>query len=64
MLFLVISLLLGSVVGAPSISPSLHEEVIVPQKRSQCQNIRTQQRQIFEKMTRIESQLVSQDIKN
>ena len=28
----------------------------------QCQNIRTQQRQIFEKMTRIENQLDAKDV--
>ena len=62
-LFLIVSLLVGTVVGAvkeenkkPS---SIDAKITSPE---QCQNIRTQQRQIFEKMTRIENQLDAKDV--
>ena len=63
MLFLIISLLVSTVAGASK------EEVADPplsaieaNSQGQCQNIHMQQRQIFEKMTRIEDQLGAKDI--
>ena len=37
-------------------------EGVKAQTKGQCQNIRTQQRQIFEKMTRIEDRLDAENI--
>ena len=58
MLFLIISLLVGTAMSA--ITEEITNEplnIIKAEAPAQCQNIQMQQRQIFEKMTRIENQL-------
>ena len=63
MLFLIISLLVSAVAGATkeeSTKSPFNATEVKPQ--GQCQNIHMQQRQIFEKMTRIEDQLDAKDI--
>ncbi len=59
MLFLMISLLVGTTVGASSVA-SNNEKSIVKAK-GPCQNIKIQQREIFEKLARIENEI---DAKN
>ena len=65
MLFLIISLLVSTVMGASKKeTTSLPLSTIETNSPGQCQNIHMQQRQIFEKMTRIEDQLDAKDITN
>jgi len=63
MLFLIISLLIGTAMGTVKkeiIKPS--PGIIKTKSPEQCRNIHIQQRQIFEKMTRIENQLDAKDV--
>jgi hypothetical protein len=48
--------------GATRVNPS--QNLSEKHSRSQCKHIHTQQQQIFEKMTRIESQLDTNNIVN
>ncbi len=59
MLFLVISLLIGTTMGASGIEPAQKKPEV--KAKGPCQNIKIQQRQIFEKLARIENNL---DVKN
>jgi len=63
MLFLIISLLVGTVSGtSKEVATKSSINSIETKPLGQCQNIRMQQRQIFEKMTRIENQLDAENI--
>jgi hypothetical protein len=56
---MLISTVMGAVTKEATISPL---SVVETGPSGQCQNIRMQQRQIFEKMTRIEDQLDAKDV--
>ena len=60
MLFFVASLLIGALMGSTAADPSrtLSEEPM----HGPCKHIRAQQKQIFDKMTRIERQLELEDV--
>jgi len=59
MLFLVISLLIGTTMGASGVEPDSEKPIV--KTKGPCQNIKIQQREIFEKLARIESEI---DAKN
>ena len=60
MLFLVLSLLVGTTMGATG-ADIAHEKPQVKVK-GPCQNIKVQQRQIFEKLARIENEIDSDNM--
>tara|TARA_R110002012_G_scaffold213183_2_gene384279 strand:+ start:324 stop:512 length:189 start_codon:yes stop_codon:yes gene_type:complete len=60
MLFLIISLLIGTTMGAAGVEPTNIKPVT--KAKGPCQNIKIQQRQIFEKLARIENQINTKNI--
>ena len=56
---MLVSTVMGAVTEETAKSPL---SIIEAEPAGQCQNIRMQQRQIFEKMTRIEDQLDAKDV--
>ena len=59
MLFLMISLLVGTTMGASGSEPKNEKPMV--KTKGPCQNIKIQQREIFEKLARIENEI---DAKN